>query len=71
VDELAGSTANRSEDDAVNTRSLGAAGPRLSALGLGCMGMSDFYGSADEAESIATIEAALDAGITLLDSGDY
>jgi aryl-alcohol dehydrogenase-like predicted oxidoreductase len=55
----------------MTTRSLGAAGPHVSALGLGCMGMSDFYGPADEAESIATIEAALDAGITLLDTGDY
>ena len=53
------------------TRSLGSAGPRVSALGLGCMGMSDFYGPADRAESIATIQAALDAGITLLDTGDY
>ena len=53
------------------TRTLGSTGPRVSALGLGCMGMSDLYGPADEAESIATIRAALDAGITLLDSGDY
>jgi aryl-alcohol dehydrogenase-like predicted oxidoreductase len=53
------------------TRSLGSYGPRVSALGLGCMGMSDLYGPADEAESIATIHAALDAGITLLDTGDY
>ena len=53
------------------TRSLGSHGPRVSALGLGCMGMSDLYGPADEAESIATIHAALDAGITLLDTGDY
>ena len=52
-------------------RSLGSHGPRVSALGLGCMGMSDLYGPADEAESIATIHAALDAGITLLDTGDY
>jgi aryl-alcohol dehydrogenase-like predicted oxidoreductase len=59
------------EEDSVTTRSLGANGPAVSALGLGCMGMSDFYGPADEAESIATIQAALDAGITLLDTGDY
>jgi aryl-alcohol dehydrogenase-like predicted oxidoreductase len=52
-------------------RSLGATGPRCSALGLGCMGMSDFYGPADRAESIATIHAALEAGITLLDTGDF
>jgi aryl-alcohol dehydrogenase-like predicted oxidoreductase len=55
----------------VTTRSLGSGGLEVSALGLGCMGMSDFYGPADEAESIATIQAALDAGITLLDTGDY
>jgi aryl-alcohol dehydrogenase-like predicted oxidoreductase len=55
----------------MNTRSLGTTGLRVSALGLGCMGMSDFYGPADEAESVATIQAALDAGITLLDTGDY
>lgn len=53
------------------TRLLGSNGPRVSALGLGCMGMSDFYGPADETESIATIHAALDAGITLLDTGDW
>jgi aryl-alcohol dehydrogenase-like predicted oxidoreductase len=55
----------------VITRSLGSGSPVVSALGLGCMGMSDFYGAADEAESIATIRAALDAGMTLLDTGDY
>jgi aryl-alcohol dehydrogenase-like predicted oxidoreductase len=55
----------------MNTRSLGTTGLTVSALGLGCMGMSDFYGPADEAESVATIQAALDAGITLLDTGDY
>ncbi|WP_188566817.1 aldo/keto reductase [Undibacterium terreum] len=50
---------------------LGANGPRVSALGLGCMGMSDLYGPAEEAESIATVHAALDAGINLLDTGDF
>src|SRR5512146_568493 len=52
-------------------RELGSHGPPVSALGLGCMGMSDMYGPADRAESIATIHAALDAGVTLLDTGDY
>ena len=53
------------------TRQLGTNGPRVGALGLGCMGMSDLYGPADRAESIATIHAALDAGVTLLDTGDF
>ncbi|MGW0463778.1 aldo/keto reductase [Streptomyces sp. NPDC003027] len=53
------------------TRSLGATGPEVSALGLGCMGMSALYGESDRAESIATIHAALDAGVTLLDTGDF
>lgn len=56
---------------APQTRTLGKTGPSVSALGLGAMGMSDFYGPADEAESIATLNAALDEGITLLDTGDF
>src|SRR5579859_3832921 len=52
-------------------RKLGITGPQVSALGLGCMGMSGMYGPADRAEGIATIQAALDAGITLLDTGDF
>lgn len=54
----------------MQTRKLGRNGPDLSALGLGCMGMSDFYGPADQDESLATIRAAVDAGVTLLDTGD-
>src|SRR4030081_3001204 len=50
---------------------LGKNGPLVSSIGLGCMGMSDFYGSADEAESLRTIHAAVDAGINLLDTGDF
>lgn len=52
-------------------RQLGTGGPAVSALGLGCMGMSGMYGPADRQESIATIHAALDAGVTLLDTGDF
>src|SRR5215470_8369226 len=55
----------------MKSRKLGSIGPAVSAIGLGCMGMSDLYGPADQAESIATIHAALDAGITLLDTGDF
>ncbi len=50
---------------------LGQAGPVVSAVGLGCMAMSDLYGPADTSESAATIKAALDAGVTLLDTGDF
>ena len=52
-------------------RKLGQSGPLSSVVGLGCMGMSDFYGPADRSESIATLHAALDAGVTLLDTGDF
>ncbi|MCX4810930.1 aldo/keto reductase [Streptomyces sp. NBC_01239] len=55
----------------IPTRTLGTTGPQVSALGLGCMGMSALYGEADRTESIATIHAALEAGVTLLDTGDF
>src|SRR6266542_3743925 len=52
-------------------RQLGAGGPRVFPIALGCMGMSGMYGPADDQESIATIHAALDRGVTLLDTGDF
>ncbi|MCE3289256.1 MAG: putative aldo/keto reductase [Caulobacter sp.] len=55
----------------MQTRSLGRSGPTVSQFGLGAMGMSDMYGPADRTESIATVHAALDAGITLIDTGDF
>jgi aryl-alcohol dehydrogenase-like predicted oxidoreductase len=54
----------------IQQRRLGRDGPQVSAIGLGCMGMSEFYGSGDEATSIATIHHALDRGVTLLDTAD-
>ncbi len=56
---------------ALRPRTLGSTGPQVSTLGLGCMGMSALYGETDRAESIATIHAALDTGINLLDTGDF
>ena len=58
-------------NNAIPRRKLGLTGPEVSAIGLGCMGMSGMYGAADEAESLATIHAAIDAGVNLLDTGDF
>ncbi|GAA3517989.1 aldo/keto reductase [Actinocatenispora rupis] len=55
----------------ITTTTLGSTGPTVGALGLGCMGMSGAYGRADEDDSVRTIHAALDAGVTLLDTGDF
>ncbi len=54
----------------MKTRRLGSGGPLVSALGLGCMGMSEFYGAADDDASIAVIRRALDAGLTMIDTAD-
>ncbi|BFO18683.1 aldo/keto reductase [Streptomyces sp. KM77-8] len=55
----------------MQTRTLGSTGPAVSALGLGAMSMSGAYGAADRTESIATVHAALDAGVTLIDTADF
>jgi aryl-alcohol dehydrogenase-like predicted oxidoreductase len=55
----------------MKARTLGTTGPTVSAIGLGAMGMSDLYGPADDGESIATIHAAIDAGVTLIDTADF
>jgi aryl-alcohol dehydrogenase-like predicted oxidoreductase len=54
----------------MQTRTLGLRGPTVSALGLGCMGMSEFYGASDDEQSIATIHRALDLGVNFLDTSD-
>ncbi len=58
------------EEDLLEQRALGRHGLVVSALGLGCMGMSEFYGTTDEEESIATIHRALELGVTFLDTAD-
>src|SRR5437899_13003740 len=55
----------------IQHRKLGATGPDVFPIALGCMGMSGMYGPADEPESLATIHAAIDAGVNLLDTGDF
>jgi len=57
--------------DSLAQRRLGTNGPLVSAIGLGCMGMSGTYAPVEDEESVATIRAALDAGVTLLDTGDF
>ncbi len=57
--------------DSIATRRLGAHGPQVFPLSLGCMAMSGTYGPADENESIATIHAAIDRGVNLIDTGDF
>lgn len=55
----------------MSSRALGRNGPTVFPLALGCMGMSGMYGPSDEAESIATIHAAIGRGVTLIDTGDF
>src|SRR3954463_1806195 len=64
-------TGNMSHEISSSPRQLGTTGPSVFPLALGCMGMSGMYGPADESENIATIHAALDQGVTLLDTGDF
>ncbi len=64
-------SASESLNYLMETRRLGTSGPAVAALGLGCMGMSGVYGPTDDAEGIATLRAAIDSGITLLDTGDF
>jgi aryl-alcohol dehydrogenase-like predicted oxidoreductase len=55
----------------IETKKLGKTGPEVFPIGLGCMGMSGMYGATDDAESIRTIEAAIERGVTLVDTGDF
>jgi len=59
------------KNDAKKQTRLGKTGPNVFPIGLGCMGFSGTYGATDDAESIATVQAAIDAGVTLLDTGDF
>jgi aryl-alcohol dehydrogenase-like predicted oxidoreductase len=59
------------KNDATPTTRLGSTGPQIFPIALGCMGMSGMYGASDDDESVATIQEALDSGVTLLDTGDF
>src|SRR3546814_2736845 len=62
---------NRERNTTMEQVQLGAEGPMVSRLGLGCMGMSDVYGPSDRGEGLATLAMAVERGITLLDTGDF
>src|SRR4051812_17261593 len=63
-------SSDHSKGGAMEQRQLGRSGLRVSAIGLGCMGMSAFYGSTDDQEAIATIQRGLDIGVTFLDTAE-
>ncbi|RYZ45395.1 MAG: aldo/keto reductase, partial [Myxococcaceae bacterium] len=63
--------ATQETQQAQRTVKLGATGPEVFPLGLGCMGMSGMYGATDDAESIRTLQSAIDQGVTLIDTGDF
>lgn len=68
LDSFEGDSSMTKQDETVK---LGESGPRVFPLGLGCMGMSGVYGATDDEESVATIQAAIDAGVSLIDTGDF
>jgi aryl-alcohol dehydrogenase-like predicted oxidoreductase len=71
IERMRGTSPRMTQESSMQQIKLGRNGPSVSAFGLGCMGMSGGYGPADDKESIATIHAALEAGITMIDTGDF